>query len=233
MPDEKKVDPFKPQAPQIPGVPAAKPPRQAPSAEEPAPASVASERSGFPLGLMIAGVAVVAFAVAVVWWVHGSSAKEPAPAPAETPVVASAPPAKPAPALPIGPGNIATADELSKAWSAKRFVFVNQTTFERIPALAVRLPGGTLWGISLREPYGTCELEWVTDVERLRSVYHVRAEHPMVADPCSKSVYDLGRYGNGPNGLVRGAIVRGRAMRPPIAIEVAEHGNHIVAVQME
>jgi hypothetical protein len=46
-------------------------------------------------------------------------------------------------------------------------------------------------------------------------------------------VYDLTRYGTGPNGAVRGAIVSGRGVRPPTAIEVKVRGKQIVATQLE
>ena len=235
MPEQKKFDPFKPQEPQIPGVPAEKPATRPAAPREPAGTSAPVQAKGrsLPMGLIVAAAAVVVVISGVVWWVHGSSASQPPPAAVEAPAAAPAPVVKAAPPLPVGPGEIGTASELSKAWSSKRFAFTSPTTFEKIPALAVRLPGGALWGISLHEPYGACDLEYVTDLETLSSKYHVHAEHPMVVNPCSKTVYDLTRYGNGPNGLVRGAIVRGRAMRPPIGIEVTERAGKIVAVRME
>lgn len=135
--------------------------------------------------------------------------------------------------LPIGPGEIATTDELSKAWSARKFLYRSPYTGEDVPALVVRVPGGSFWAISLREPYGSCQLEYVTDLEKLRSQYHFNAEHPMVVNPCGRIIYDLGRYGNGPNGLVRGAVVRGTGVRPPFGIEIQTEGKNIVAVRIE
>jgi hypothetical protein len=55
----------------------------------------------------------------------------------------------------------------------------------------------------------------------------------MVVDPCNHAVYDLEKYGPGPNGVVRGAIVSGAGVRPPLAIEMKARGNQIVAVQIE
>jgi hypothetical protein len=234
MPDEKKLDPFKPQQPTIPGVPADKvPPKPVPPEHlSPEPAKV-PPRSPF-LWVGLAAGAVVIIGAGIAWWTHTSSAKQ-----APSPVVEAAadptpqPVAKPVERLPIGPGEIATTEEMSKTWSSKRFIFRDPVTSQQTLAIAVRLPGGTLWGVSLREPYGTCELDYVTDLETLRTQYQFRAEHPMIVDRCTRTVYDLMRYGSGPNGLVRGEIVSGTAVRPPIGIEISTRGNHIVAVQME
>lgn len=169
----------------------------------------------------------------VAWWMRRASVK-----PAEQVVSIPAPAresrrSKPPKPVPIGPGQIATASDLELPWSAQRFMFQNQVTSQMFPAVAVRLPGGGLWGISLREPDGRCELQYLTNLDALGSQYHFRATHPMVVDPCSGAVYDLSQYANGPNGLVRGQVVRGTANRPPVAIEVEQHGNSIVAVRME
>lgn len=221
MPDENQFDPFKPQQPAIPGVPAERPKKHA---------APAASKNAF---LLIGIAAIVLVGGAIAWWAHGSSAKS------APPVVREAPP-EPAPAppkrvqqLPVGPGLIARADELTKVWSAKRFIYRNLYTGEELPALVVRLPGGSFWGISLREPYGRCDLEYVTDLERLRTQYHFNAEHPMVVDPCGRIVYDLARYSNGPTGLVRGAVVKGTGVRPPFGIEIRTEGKNIVADRIE
>ena len=99
--------------------------------------------------------------------------------------------------------------------------------------MVVRLPGGALWAFSMREPYGTCDLEYVTDLRRLQQEYDFTASHPMVTDPCNKSVFDLTKYGNAPSGLVRGEVVQGPAFRPPLAIEVRSEKNQIIAVRTE
>ena len=99
--------------------------------------------------------------------------------------------------------------------------------------MVVRLPGNAYWAFSLRSPYGTCDLEFVTDTEKLRSAYHFTTVHPMVADPCTHTVYDLTKYGSGPNGLVRGAVVAGTGIRPPLAIEVQIKGSKVIASRAE
>lgn len=119
------------------------------------------------------------------------------------------------------------------AWSAKRFLFRNPLTSETVPAMVVRLPGGGYWGFSLREPYGSCDMEFVTDLEKLQSYYNFRANHPMVGDPCDRSVFDLAEYGTAPSGLVRGEVAQGTAIRPPLAIEIRTNGDKVQAVRME
>jgi hypothetical protein len=234
MQDEKKLDRFKPQQPAIPGVPADKtPPKPVPPEHlSPEPAKVPPRSPLLWIGL--GAGALIVIVVGIAWWAHSSSAKPAPPQVVETPADPTPEPVvKPVERLPIGPGEIATTDELSKPWSAKRFIFRDPVTSQQTPAIAVRLPGGTLWGVSLREPYGTCELDYVTDLEKLRTQYQFRASHPMIVDPCTHTVYDLMRYGAGPNGLVRGEIAAGTAVRPPIGIEISTRGNHIVALQME
>ncbi|HEX5426185.1 MAG TPA: hypothetical protein VFW94_21735 [Candidatus Acidoferrales bacterium] len=243
MPTGSKFDPFKPQQPQIPGVPAKAQPAQTahtrPAAEPPS-ATSSKETASIPVAgswpnwLRIgAAAAVVVVILGVAWWVRVSSAKSPEqPSSVEVRDV-KAVSLKPVKSFPKGPGEIATARDLEQAWSSEQFLFQNAATSEVVPALVVRLPGGALWGISLREPLGRCELEYVTDLHTLRSKYGLRATHPMVADPCSGTVYDLAQYANGPNGLVRGEVVRGTAARPPIAIEIDQRGDSIIAVRME
>lgn len=99
--------------------------------------------------------------------------------------------------------------------------------------MVVRLPHGEFWGFSLREPFGKCELEYVTNLEMLRRNYGFSADHPMLVSPCDQTVYDLLRYGGSSDGLVRGDIVQGTGIRPPMAIEIRQHGNEVVAVRME
>ncbi len=146
-----------------------------------------------------------------------------------------APKTEPAENLVIGPGPVATTAELAKPWSEKEFLFRGPFSAEPVPAMVVRLPGGDLWGFSLREPFGECELQYVTDLKALEADYGFRADHPMVVNPCTHAVYDLMRYGGGTpdGGLVRGDIVQGAGVRPPMAIEMKTNGKDIVAVRSE
>jgi hypothetical protein len=238
MPNEEQTnDPFKPRQPRIPGV-SNGPADSAPVSESVAPTRLPARIAGLPFPLpprwilLVLGGALF-LGIIVAWWTHGSSTSESAP----TPVVAVAPshtePPKPVEKLPIGPGPIANTDELTKPWSSRRFLFGNSATSENVPAIVVHLPSGTNWAISLREPYGNCTLEYLDDMEKIQSDYGYRAEHPMVGDPCNRSLFDLTKYGPGPSGLVRGQIIQGFAVRPPMAIEIRSKGKEIVAVRME
>ncbi|HYL68066.1 MAG TPA: hypothetical protein VEX69_02785 [Candidatus Limnocylindria bacterium] len=238
MPDnDAKIDPFKPQQPRIPGV--LKPASEEKPVEEAATLAQPSKFAGLwplpiPPKLILAGIAgALVLGGGIAWLSHGSSAKvaDPiaAPEPAQPAAVAAKPPEK----LPIAPGEVATTDELAKPWSSKRFIFREPGTFKDTLGIVVHLPDGTFWGLSLREPYGSCELEYVTDLRKLDTEYHFRASHPMVGDPCNKTVFDLTRYGTAPGGLVRGEIAQGAGVRPPMAIEIHTHGKQILGVRME
>ena len=242
-------DPFKPVQPQIPGVPSSgeranrretfADASSRPTSTEPSPNAPAELPADLRLawvGLALAGVLTMIFLLL------GSSHKaEPEkssadaaasitrPSPVSESVAPSLEDAKPA----VGPGVVATADQLIQPWSAREFSFRDPVTLTETPAMVVRLPGGQLWGFSLRAPYGTCQLEYVTDLGKLDREYDFTASHPMVTDPCSKSVFDLARYGNAPAGLVRGEIVKGSAFRPPLGIEMRTQGDRIIAVRGE
>jgi hypothetical protein len=142
---------------------------------------------------------------------------------------------KPVENLLIAPGPVATTEEMAKTWSSKRFMFRDPVTNQPLPAIVVRLPRGEYWGFSLREPFGNCDLEYVTDLETLGTKYRFHADHPMVIDPCNQTVYDLLKYGPGisTDSLVRGEIVQGSGIRPPIAIEIRTQGNQVLAARME
>ena len=248
MADEPKhVDPFKPQDPTIPGV-TGNAARIRPAPQPPAPLGQGyQQRAVAPSQNIFANPRVViAIAVAAVlllgfgffWHSHSTSAEVTKPAGAITaavspPAAAPAAAAEPSKPVPIGPGPVASSAELAKPWSSKRFVFRAPQTADDVPALVVHLPGNVYWGISMREPFGSCEMRYLTDLGQLENEYHYTAAHPMVVDPCNHAVYDLEKYGPGPNGVVRGAIVSGAGVRPPLAIEMKARGNQIVAVQIE
>jgi hypothetical protein len=243
MPDVKKLDPFKPQQPTIPGVerqperarpeatgaPALEPPREAAAA----PVSHAAQPK-IILIVLGAVVAVILVGGLILWGKISSSKAIPVSvdttAPADAPPAAAAPPSEP-----MGPGAIATVGELSKPWAFKHFQYRNLVSGQLEPAMVVHLPRGEYWGFSLVEPFGTCQLEFVTDLDKLKADYGYRAEHPMVGDPCNHTVYDLLRYGGGASNddLVRGVIVQGNGIRPPMAIEIKVQGNNVVAGRSE
>jgi hypothetical protein len=239
MPDEKKLDAFKPQQPKIPGVPLTLK-RESATPLEKASAGPPGPQGNAATAIWIAIAVVGAFIIAGALFYRALRPSTKAVAftgdasdVVSAPAVAHAPPA--VSGLPVGPGVVATEGELAKPWSAKRFLFHGHVSVDPEPAIVVRLPGGQYWGFSLREPFGSCELEYVTDLQRLQTDYHFRADHPMVGNPCTHTVYDLLRYsGSGPDGgLVRGEIVGGTGIRPPMAIEIRTEGRDVIAVRME
>ena len=250
MPENKTLDPFKPAQPQIPGVCSAenKQPQPVQAEEEAlhAPAIMAppprTSQQLPEMKLVLVGLTLVG-ALATIFLLFGNAQKAGPNASsaaasitasarsASVPLLADAAPIDKT--LPIAPGVVATASQMAKPWSAKEFYFRDPSTQKPVPAMVVRLPGGALWGFSLREPYGTCRLEYVTDLQKLHGAYGFRASHPMVADPCNKSVFDLMAYGNAPGGLVRGDIAQGSALRPPLAIEMRSQNGQIIAVRTE
>jgi hypothetical protein len=135
---------------------------------------------------------------------------------------------------------IATVSEF-KTWSSKQFTFRNRVTGENVPALIVRLPVGSplraagYWSFAMRPAYGTCELDYIEDLQTLKNDYGYRqATHPMVGNSCSRSLYDPLKYAALPgNVLARGAIVQGSDLRPPLSIEIQLKGKQILATRME
>jgi hypothetical protein len=233
-------NPFKPEQPNIPGV--VKKVAVQSAAEAPAPehASLPAKFSSTqmpPLWVILSATGVLGICLLAVWWTRGTSAKEKSESEPVTAVAvasgADSAPAKAPEKLAAGPGEIATTSELGKEWSSKKFIFRDPLTAQEAPAMVVHLPGGVYWGFSLREPYGTCEMELVTDMAKLRSEYNYRGSHPMVGDPCNRAVFDLTKYGSGPAGLVRGEIAQGAAVRPPLAIEIQVHGKQVIAKKIE
>jgi hypothetical protein len=247
MPDVKKLDPFKPQQPTIPGVEpqAERPGSEASAAVAAAPAPqpprevAAAPRShaAQPKIILIVLGAVVAVVLVGAAIIRGKvSSSRAIPVSADTTAPAEAPvPAPATPSEPIGPGPIATVGELGKPWASKQFQYRNFISGQLEPAIVVHLPHGEYWGFSLVEPFGTCQLEFLTDLDKLKTEYGFHAEHPMVGDPCNHTVYDLLRYGGGASSddLVRGVIVQGNGIRPPMAIEIKVQGNNVVAGRSE
>jgi hypothetical protein len=225
---DEKPDPFKPDQPNIPGVPYVK--RGAKRSR--GPAGLLGGKAMIWLGVAIVAVLVVGFGV--VRWSHGKPAPESPPPDSSPSVAAPVEPTRPAAKpLPQGPGKVATTTELAKPWSSQAFNYHNPVTSVDSSAMLVHLPSGGFWAFSLREPYGTCTLDYITDLEKIKAQYNFTAEYPLVADPCNRSLFDLTKYGPGADGLVRGQIVEGEAVRPPIAIEVKVKGKDIIIGRSE
>jgi hypothetical protein len=227
-PVENKFDPFRPDMPQIPGV---------------SPGSRQSDRASGGLDtqrlLQIGGIvgAAVLIGALILWWVR-SNPRGAGNASSDAEVADQNVPAPPLPnpvaADQEGPTVAATLDELSKPWDAKKFVYVKILTQEHIDSMIIRLPNGELWAFSLQGPFGHCTLEYVTDLGVIASQYKYNAGHPMVVNPCDGTVYDPLKVGSlGGNTWVRGEIVKGSSLRPPISIEVKVRGRSILADSIE
>jgi hypothetical protein len=233
MTDQPSVQPpvqderFKADMPQIPGV--------GPGGKRPGGMAA-------PLKI-VGGLAAVIVVVVVIGSLIGRSRRNATPPPDALPQVEVPTPdlGNPPSQASQAPRGIATVEQLAKPWSSTQFDFKDPLSGERIPSLLLRLPGGSAsqaagyWALSLKAPYGHCQLELVSDVEKLKSDYgFAAARHPMIGNPCSRSVFDPTKMANLPGNIwVRGAMVQGSDLRPPLGIEVKIDGNDIFAVRKE
>jgi hypothetical protein len=234
MSDQPNNDRFKTEMPRIPGVSAGSSPNP--------PLAPRSEKA--PLGTITAVLAVVLFVAFAARFVMR-------PKPVEAPA-ASAPPqlevTTPAPdplaslprvtqAAPV----IASVEEMAKPWSSKEFFLQDPLNTENSRALLIRLPTGSAtqpigyWGLLMTAAYGSCELEYVTDLQKLRTDYGFHnPEHAMIGDPCSRTVFDPLKMTQLAGKIwVRGAIVQGADVRPPFGIELKIKDKNIQAIRHE
>ena len=133
-----------------------------------------------------------------------------------------------------------TIQELAEPWSSRTFLFRRGLTGETVQAIIIRLPQGegsqasSYWAIALKDPFGSCQLEYITDLNRISNDYGFPARHPMVCNPCNRAVFDPLQTATLVSGAwARGAVVHGSALRPPMAIDVRIYGDQIFPVQME
>ena len=226
MRNEPSSGPYKTDMPQIPGV-----------------SRKARSQPGFKPVRLVGFIAGLAFCLLLVRWVMRPKTPEAAPAAPIPQIEVPAPAADPNAALPHAteaqPG-VASVQEMARPWASKEFFYRNRLSGETVPAVLVRLPtgspnqAGSYWAFSVNAAFGNCRLEYVTDIEKLRSDYAFSATHPMVGNPCSRTVFDPLKMMNIPGGVwVRGAIVQGSDLRPPLGIEVEIHDRQILAARME
>ena len=130
--------------------------------------------------------------------------------------------------------------ELPGPWSSKTFLYRRSEHKESVPAMVIRMPGSSpgepisYWAFSLATPVTHCQLEYITDLRKLLAEYRFRAVHPMVGDPCSRSVFDPLKMADLANGnWARGAVVQGFALRPPLGIELRIKNDRLVLGNME
>jgi serine/threonine protein kinase len=199
--------------------------------------------------LLIIGACMVLAAMAASWGVKLISPAQPpepevAPAPrdnatSERPQSSETEPAQRRLYVAESNAEIATVSELARLWSSKGFVFPSLAQSKYVPALIVRLPGpasqsSSYWAFSLEVPFSRCQFVYVDNLAKLSSDYGFDATHPMVVNPCSRSIFNPLQHKELPgNILVRGAIVKGSDLRPPFGIELKVSGNVIRAVAME
>lgn len=136
------------------------------------------------------------------------------------------------------PNAIATIDELARPWSSKRFTFIDPQSHNSVAAMIIHLPasgsGQSFWAFSLNTPFSHCQLQYVTDLSALSQRFAFPAGHPMVVSECDGIIYDPLKIATLSNGSwVRGDIVRGGGIRPPLNIQVEKQGNDLVARRME
>ena len=228
---EPKVDRFKPDMPKVPGVIAGGPSRK-----------TTSVNPAIPLGIGIAAVVLVALLGARL--VSHPKPAEPAVVAPPPQIEVAAPAVDPNSLLPHatqGAPEVATVAEMSKPWTSKSFFFVNHLTGENVPAMLVRLPQGSpnsaegYWAYEVNAPFGNCRLEYITDLTHLANDYGFNsARHPMVGNPCSRTVFDPTKMSEIPgNFWVRGTIVQGSDVRPPLGIELKIQNKNIQALRME
>jgi hypothetical protein len=225
-PTENKFDPFRPEMPKIPGVSLSSLPTKR------ATGGPDSQRL-----LQIGGIAIAAlFLVAAIYWWATTKSKGGTAPDADLTDQTTSTAQFPVPRSQVhdGPSEAATLEELSKPWAAKKFTFVRPVTHQNIDAMVIRLPGGDLWAFALQGPADHCELAFVADLDALASQYGFNASHPMVVSPCDRTVYDPLKVGAlGGNTWVRGEIVKGSGLRPPISIDVKPRGRSIIADSIE
>jgi hypothetical protein len=230
MPDQPRSERFRAEMPQIPGVISTGARRQ-PFTANPAVRLVAG---------LLALLVLLFLGSRLFHSKHIEATAPPPPAQIEVPT----PAADPTPAIPRATASnpeIATVTEMAKPWSSKEFIFVDHFTNDMTPALLIRLSSGSAsqpegyWALSMKAPYGSCKLEYVTDIAKLKEQYEFSgARHPMVGDPCSRTVFDPLKMTEIPGNIwVRGTIAQGSDLRPPLGIQVQIQGKDIQAIRME
>jgi hypothetical protein len=230
MTDQPPSDRFKTEMPQIPGLPT------------PGPRA----GSGNPAIKLVIGLLAVLLIVFVgARWALRSKNTEPKASEQQPEIEVPSPAPDPSTLLPhateTNPG-IAQVAEMSKPWSSKEFYIRDKLTGANIPSLLIRLPTGSAsqsngyWAFAINSPYGNCKLEYITDLEKLKNDYGFPGpKHPMVGNPCSRTVFDPLKTSTLPGSevWVRGAIVQGSDLRPPLGVQIQVRGKDILAIRAE
>ena len=216
-------------------------------AEMPQIPGVTGPRKSAPNPMYPLILGIVAFAIILLFgvrWLSRSKPIEPARAEQAPQLEIPSPPPDPASLLPHATESdpaVANVADMAKPWSSADFFVRNRLTGENIPATIVRLPSGSpnlpggYWAFSRKAPFGSCQLEYIPDLKRLRDDYgFARANHPLVANPCSRTLYDPLKTSNLPGDIwMRGGIVQGSDIRPPFGVEIKIQGKQILAIRSE
>lgn len=228
MTDSSPSSRFKTEMPQIPGL---------------APSSKPRRRN--PLLALILGFAGIGALILLCGrWLTHSRAVEPVHVEPAAQIEVPPAPSDPSALLPHADESnpvIANISELSAPWSSADFFVKNKLTGENIPATIIRLPSGSAasssgyWAYSKNAPYGSCQLEYVNNIEKLRTEYDFQAaKHPLVGNPCSRTLYDPLKTASLPGEIwIRGGIVQGSDIRPPFGVEIEVRGKQILAIRSE
>jgi hypothetical protein len=191
-----------------------------------------------PLIAVIAAAFVCASGFAL-WLSHRRNTDLKASAPAESVAsVPAAPDGSSNPQTDTEPNAIGTLYELAAPWSSKKFLFVDPRTQQGVPAIVIHLPGPpaepAFWAFALTNSLSRCQLQYVTDLSALSLRFAYPAAHPMVVSDCDGILYDPLKMATLSDGSwVRGDIVRGVGIRPPISIQVEVRGRNVIAKRME
>lgn len=229
MSDQPQSGRFKPEMPQVPAF-----------------SGLASRQNsaGWPLRAIGLGLLVVVVSLVGIRWLLRTKPSDPASVAPFPQIEVPSPAADPNAALPhiseTQPA-ITTVREMTRPWSHRQFFYRKGQTGESIPALLIRLPSSSpaqpagYWALSMQAPSGNYNLEYIRDWKKLKIDYGFRAAtHPMVGNPCSRTLFDPLKIMNLPGNVwVRGAIVQGSDLRPPLGIEVNIVGKEILAARME
>ena len=228
-PSDRPSDRFNTEMPQIPGV----------TVPLPRPATRPS------IKLVIGLVALLIIVFLGARWALRPGRAEPKAAEQQPQIEVPPPAPDPSTLIPhateASPG-VATVEEMAKPWSSKQFFIRNTVSGEDIPGILVRLPTGSpsrasgYWAFAVNAPYGNCRLEYITDLERLRTEYgFAAAKHPVVGNPCTQTIFDPAKTTTlpGTGAIVGGAIVQGSDLRPPLSIEIRVRGKEIEAIRTE
>jgi hypothetical protein len=227
--DDSSASRFKADMPQIPGVGSAAP---------------RIRRSNPLLPLIVGVIALGVVLLLAVRWFSNNRPVRPARVEPAPQLEVPSPPPDPNSLLPHADRNnpvIGNISDLSKPWSSADFFIRDLTSGENVPATIIRLPSGSpnlasgYWAFSRKSAYGSCQLEYVRDLDVLRKDYDFRAAvHPLVGDPCSHTLYDPLKTASLPGNIwIRGAIVQGSDVRPPLGVEIQVRDKQILAIRTE